>query len=67
MIKFLGANISTYSIDIPESVKINPRYEKPRRFVEVIPEIIVSHYNNPSDFTSEFVRLLKERIKNEEH
>lgn len=62
LMKFLASNISTYSVDIKETKTSNPRYLNKRKCVEVIPEITVCNYNNPTDFTLEFVRLLKERI-----
>ncbi len=59
IIDFLRENISPYSISYVENRK-NRAYFNQKKYTEIIPEILVKHNNCPSDFTTEFIRLLEE-------
>lgn len=56
--KYLKKNVSEYSISISEELSDKPF--KPKYLRELIPEIFGKYTTNPDDFTSEFIKLLKE-------
>lgn len=58
LLEFLKDSISLYSTFLPEQWENKPL--KPRYYKEITPEILAKHETNPDEFTSEFVRLLKE-------
>jgi hypothetical protein len=61
IIRYLRKGISAYSITFP-SKNNTPRHFDVRKYREVIPEVLAKHNCTPDDFTSEFVRLLKELL-----
>ena len=58
LLKYLKNNVSSYSIFLPDQYINKPFNAK--RFKEIVPEILAKDKTNPDDFTSEFVKLLKE-------
>ena len=61
ILSFLDANVSDYSTTYPIDGK-PPSLLDLKKYREIIPEVLVKHTNSPNDFTSEFLRLLKELI-----
>ncbi len=55
---FLESHVSEYSTFLPDELKNKPF--RANRYKEITPEILAKHMTNPDDFTTEFVRLLKE-------
>ena len=58
-INYLLENVSLYSVYVPDEWRDKP-YNR-RYYNEVIPEVFSMDHTNPTDFSREFVRLLKER------
>lgn len=56
-IELLEKNVSEYSISMGIKGYDNIVYD------EIIPEMLSVHYTNPNDFSTEFVRLLREACK----
>ncbi|MBQ8765414.1 MAG: minor capsid protein [Clostridia bacterium] len=56
--KYLKNNVSKYSISISEELLDRPF--KPKYLRELIPEMFGKNTTSPDDFTSEFIKLLKE-------
>ena len=60
-LEYLAENLSEYSASRGKSKDGKPIKEK--HFKEIIPEVLGRHYTSPNDFTTEFIRLLKEAYK----
>ena len=60
-IRYLRKNVSAYSIKFPSQNNL-PQHFDVKKYKEVIPEILAKHNCAPDEFTSEFVRLLKELL-----
>lgn len=59
MLDYLEDNVSKYSTHRKEQ-KYLSRHFKQRDYPEVIPEVLAKNITAPNEFTSEFVRLMKE-------
>ena len=60
-LEYLAENLSEYSASRVSSKDGTPIKEK--HFKEIIPEVLGRHYTEPNEFTTEFIRLLKEAYK----
>lgn len=60
-IRYLRKNVSAYSIKFPSQNNL-PQHFDVKKYKEVIPEVLAKHNCAPDEFTSEFVRLLKELL-----
>lgn len=58
ILDYLEENISLYSTQIKKSA--NPKWFKQSNYSEIIPEVLAANVTKPTEFTSEFVRLMKE-------
>ena len=63
ILSYLRKNISRYTITINNMQSIKKK--KSSLYKEVTSEIFAKNFTNSTEFTIEFVKLLKEMIKNE--
>lgn len=61
ILDFLEENISSYSTTYYGELS-NKSYRNQKKFKEIIPEVLAKHNSSPNEFTSEFIRLLKEEF-----
>lgn len=61
ILDFLEENISSYSTTYYGGLR-NKGYCNQKKYKEIIPEVLAKHSNSPNEFTSEFIRLLKEKF-----
>lgn len=59
--QFLKKEISPYSTTCYGDPR-NKGHRNQKKYKEVIPEVLAKHNSSPSEFTTEFIRLLKEEF-----
>lgn len=65
VLRYLDKEVSQYATTYYAKGKEKMFFD-PKRYKEIIPEMLAKNNSEPSGFTSEFVKLLKEMLSNEE-
>ena len=61
LLDFLRSNVSVYSTTYAAK-KNGPLSYDPKRFKEILPEVLAKNNSSTNDFTSEFLKVLKEML-----